>query len=293
MVEPALPAATDRPAPPLLEVEDLRVRFTTPGGTVEAVRGVNFTLRAGEVRAVVGESGSGKSVTARALARLLPPPPRAVVEGSIRFEGRELAAHSRKELRQLRGRGIGYVFQEPSAAINPSMRIGPQLLEVLRLHRRGERGLRATALELLDHVGLRDPLQAFSAYPGELSGGMLQRVIIALAIAPRPRLLVADEPTTALDVTVERQIIELLRRLRDEYALAILLITHNFGIVHGFAEQTQVMRGGEIVETGPTAQLLSQPEHPYTQALLKCKPQLGRPQSRLYTVQPGGHKNNV
>jgi ABC-type dipeptide/oligopeptide/nickel transport system ATPase component len=284
MVEsPAAPSAPKPPQEPLLEVRDLAVNFSTSAGEVAAVRGVSFSMEAGEVRALVGESGSGKSVTARALARLLPPPPQARVEGSVRFAGRAIETLGRRELRALRGPGIGYVFQEPSAAINPSIRIGTQLLEVLRLHRARTEATRETALELLAQVGLRSPRQAFHAYPGELSGGMLQRVIIALAIAPRPRLLVADEPTTALDVTVERQIIDLLRRLQAELSLAVLLITHNFGIVQGFATRTEVMWQGQIVESGTSEAVLRTPQHPYTQALLKSRPQLGKPQSRLYT----------
>lgn len=271
---------------PLLEVRDLHVRFHRGTETTEAVRGVSFSMAPGEVRALVGESGSGKSVTARALARLLPPPPAAEVSGSIRFEGQEVSALDRKALRTLRGQGIGYVFQEPSAAINPAMRIGPQLREVLRLHCSPGEARQEDALELFERVGLPDAERVYHAYPGELSGGMLQRVVIALAIAPRPRLLVADEPTTALDVTVERQIIDLLRELQRELGVAILLITHNFGIVHGFAQDVQVMWQGKIVESGPTETVLSTPEHPYSQALMKCRPQLGNPQSRLYTGLP-------
>jgi ABC-type dipeptide/oligopeptide/nickel transport system ATPase component len=265
----------------LLSVSNLRISFRHGGETTEAVRGVSFAMQPGEVRAVVGESGSGKTVTARALARLLPAPPRTHISGSIHFDGADVNALSARELRSLRGRGIGYVFQEPSAAVHPSIRIGSQVLEVLK-HHAGDAN-RGVVLDLLARVGLRDPEQVFHAYPAELSGGMLQRVVIAMALAPRPRLLVADEPTTALDVTVERQIIDLLAELRQSLDLAILLITHNFGIVQGFAEQTQVMKEGEIVENGPTERILSTPQHRYTKSLLKCRPQLGKPQSRLYT----------
>jgi ABC-type dipeptide/oligopeptide/nickel transport system ATPase component len=278
---------TPLPADPLLEVKDLRVTFHRRPETTEAVRGVSFRMQPHEVRAVVGESGSGKTVTARALARLLPPAPHTTITGSIRFAGKAVHTLSGRNLRALRGRGIGYVFQEPSAAVNPSIRLGTQMLEVLRQHDRGS-ATRARALELFAQVGLRDPRQVFHAYPMELSGGMLQRVVIAMALAPQPRLLVADEPTTALDVTIERQIIDLLIDLRQRLDLAILLITHNFGIVQGFAEFTQVMRNGEIVESGPTDRLLAKPEHPYTEALLRCRPQLGYPQSRLYTALSRG-----
>ncbi|MFP4283269.1 MAG: ATP-binding cassette domain-containing protein [Opitutales bacterium] len=279
----------DAPPEPLLAVEDLHISFGEGHERVEAVRGVGFAVSAGEVHAFIGESGSGKSVTSRALARLLPPPPHAVVTGRVRFAGKDVLALSRHALRRLRGRGLAYVFQEPSAAINPAMRIGPQLLEILRVHRPEVDDRRHAALEWLDRVRLPRAAERFRAYPHELSGGMLQRVVIALALACGPRLLIADEPTTALDVTVEREIIDLLASLQQELGLTVLLITHNFGIVQGFAEHVHVMRQGEIVENGPTDRILRAPSHPYTEALIRCRPRLGAPQSRLYTTPALSH----
>lgn len=281
-----MPADTASPEP-LLTVEDLHIRFGSGQEAVEAVRGVSFAIAPGEVRAVVGESGSGKSVTALALARLLPPSPQCEVNGRIFFEGQDLATVSRRQLRALRGKGIAYIFQEPSAALNPALRIGPQLLETLALHRPDipQRERRAAAIAALERVGLRQPAERFDAWPGELSGGMLQRVTIAMAYLARPRLLIADEPTAALDVTIERQIIDLLRELQAETGMALLLITHNFGIIGNFAHQVQVMWQGRIVESGPTASILESPQHPYTRALLACIPRLGQRREHLPTIE--------
>jgi ABC-type dipeptide/oligopeptide/nickel transport system ATPase component len=266
-------------------VADLRITFGASETAVEAVRGVSFSLQPGEVRAVVGESGSGKSVTALSLAGLLPKPPSCTVKGQIRFEGRALDERSRRELRQLRGKEIAYIFQEPSASLNPVYRIGAQLRETLRLHRPEVRDRQKEAIAALERVGIREPSKRIHAYPGELSGGMLQRVMIAMALLAKPRLLVADEPTASLDVTIERQIIDLLREIQAETGMAMLLITHNFGIIGGFAETVQVMWRGKIVETGPTEQILSTPQHPYTRGLIECIPRLGQKRERLPTLE--------
>lgn len=284
------PSATTASADaPLLEVEDLRIRFgeETAAGTVEAVRGISFSVAPGEVRAVVGESGSGKSVTALALAGLLPRPPTCLATGHIRFAGRALESLSRRELRRLRGKEIAYIFQEPSAALNPVFRIGAQLIEALRLHRPEvkPKDRRQAAIEALEHVGLREPAKRFHAYPAELSGGMLQRVMIAMALLARPRLLVADEPTASLDVTIERQIIDLLRQVQQETRMAVLLITHNFGIIGGFADSVQVMWKGKLVEQGSADAILRAPQHPYTKGLIDCIPRLGQKRERLPTLE--------
>jgi len=274
-----------RPAP-LLEVQGLTVRFRSGRGTTDAVRGIDFSVGAGETVAIVGESGSGKSVTALSLTRLLEDERSVETAGAIRFGGEDVFALRARQLRALRGAGIAYIFQEPSASINPSIAIGAQIVEAIRVHDRNcsARTARERALELLDAVGIGDARRRFAAYPFEFSGGMLQRVMIAMALACKPRLLVADEPTTALDVTIERQIIDLLARLRRERAMAVLLITHNFGIVKGFADRVLVMRHGQIVESGPTDQILGAPQHPYTRTLIACIPRLGQRRERLATV---------
>ncbi len=272
------------PSTSLLSVRDLRVAFPSDRGWQEVVKGVDFDLNPGSVRAVVGESGSGKSVSALALTRLLPASHQCRWSGQIQFNGRAIERLSRRELRQIRGREIAYIFQEPSASLNPVLRIGTQLEEVLRLHRKEVSNRRKAVLDALERVGMRDPERCHAAYPSELSGGMLQRVMIAMALLARPRLLIADEPTTALDATIERQIIDLLADLRRETGMAILLITHNFGIVKGFADSIQVMRNGEIVEQGSTSEVLASPRHPYTRALIQCIPRIGEKRPRLPTV---------
>ncbi len=258
---------------PLLEVEDLRVYFATGGAPARAVDGVSLALGRGEAVALVGESGCGKSVTALALARLAPSPPAVIAGGSIRFEDRDVLAMTDADLRELRGARIAYVFQEPGAALNPVVRVGRQVAEALRLHR-PETAVGEEVVNLLRLVGLPDPERVRRAYPHELSGGMQQRAMIAMALACRPALLVADEPTTALDVTIQAQIMELLARLQQELGMALLLITHNLGLAAGFAGRIYVMYAGRIVETGPTGQVLTKPRHPYTRALLEAVPSL-------------------
>lgn len=261
------------PREPLLNVSGLDVHFGPADRPVRAADRVDFCVYRGEIVALVGESGSGKSISALALARLVPEPAGRIVGGSVRVEGEETLTMKPAALRRLRGARIAYIFQEPATSLNPVFRIGWQIAESLRLHRRGVNAARE-AERLLADVGLPDPRRAARAYPHELSGGMQQRAMIAMALACDPALLVADEPTTALDVTVQKQILELLVRLRDERGLSILLITHNLGIVADVAERIYVMRSGRIVESGKTRAVLTDPQNEYTKKLLKAVPRL-------------------
>jgi ABC-type dipeptide/oligopeptide/nickel transport system ATPase component len=269
---------------PLLEVENLSINFRTENGLVEAVKRVSLSLEHGGSLAIVGESGSGKSVTALSLARLLPTPPAEFASGSIHFEGSDILAMSLAELRAVRGGGIAYVFQEPATSLNPVFTIRSQIAEGIRLHRPEVENLDAEVAKWLGAVGIVDPEKRMHDYPHQLSGGMQQRAMIAMALACRPRLLVADEPTTALDVTIQGQILAELRRLRAEFDMALILITHNFGIIRGLCDRVAVMFRGEIVETGKTESVLENPQHPYTKALIACVPRLGTKQRRLRTI---------
>jgi peptide/nickel transport system ATP-binding protein/oligopeptide transport system ATP-binding protein len=264
----------------LLHVESLKIRF----GSAVAVDGISFDVAKGETVAVVGESGSGKSVTALSLTRLLPEPPACTVTGSIDLEGENILALPPARLRQIRGGKIAYIFQEPSSSLNPVFSIAYQIQEALELHRPEVKDRRAEIIRLLDQVGIRHPEKRLDDYPHQLSGGMQQRAMIAMALACQPRLLVADEPTTALDVTIQKQIISLLAKLKEETGMAILMITHNFSIVHGFADRVLVMFRGKIVEQGATREVLENPQHPYTRALIDCIPRLGRKKERLTTI---------
>ncbi|MDP0496739.1 MAG: ABC transporter ATP-binding protein [Verrucomicrobiota bacterium JB024] len=252
----------------LLQIEDLKISFHNRERTLEAVKGIGFALEAGETLAVVGESGSGKSVTALSLTRLLPPPPGCQVSGKIHYNDRDVMTMSPRELRGIRGKDIAYIFQEPSTSLNPVFTIGMQIAEAIKLHFPQEKDVTGRVIEALRAVGIRDPEKRHRAYPHELSGGMQQRVMIAMALACEPRILVADEPTTALDVTIQKQIMDLLADLRQKRTMSIILITHNFGIVSGFADRVIVMFRGEIVEAGPTEEVLRHPQHPYTKALI-------------------------
>lgn len=261
----------------LLQVDDLRTYFETPTGTVRAVDGVTLTVSRGRTVAVVGESGCGKTLTALSILRLLPPAGR-IAGGRILFEGRDLLRLSPHELRAVRGDRIAMVFQEPMASLNPLLTIEQQVGEGLRLHRRfSRRAARERAVALLRRVGLPAPEQRCREYPHQLSGGMRQRVMIAAALACEPELLIADEPTTALDVTVQAQILALLAGLQRERGMAMLFITHDLGVVARIADEVCVMYAGRLVERGPTAALLSAPRHPYTQALLRSLPRLTGP----------------
>lgn len=271
---------------PLLNVRDLTIEFLDQGAYRRAVDGISFSIAAGETVAVVGESGSGKSVTALSLTRLLPPPPACRVSGAIELAGRNLAALEGEALRAVRGRQIAYIFQEPSTSLNPVFSIRSQIKEAIDLHRPDVADPDAEIVQVLQQVGIRDAEKRLHDYPHQLSGGMQQRVMIAMALACRPKLLVADEPTTALDVTIQKQIIELLASLKKELGMSILMITHNFGIVNGFADRVLVMFRGRIVEHGPTREVLQNPQHPYTKALIDCIPRLGQKRHRLTTIDP-------
>jgi oligopeptide/dipeptide ABC transporter ATP-binding protein len=274
---------------PLLDVHNLQVSFFTDEGEVHAVDGVSFTIKRGETLALVGESGCGKSVTALSLAKLVATPPGVYKSGEILLEGEDVLRMDKERLRSIRGAKISYVFQEPATSLNPVFRIGYQIKEVLQLHRRQD----ATDVEvarLLKLVNISDPERRMRDYPHQLSGGMQQRVMIAMALACNPALLVADEPTTALDVTIQAQILDLLKDLKKKIGMSILLITHNLGIVGDLADNVAVMYAGRIVEQAPAAALLLKPLHPYTVALMRSIPKLGNHADRLYSI-PGSVPN--
>ena len=269
----------------LLKVSDLRVAFNSRGDTTEVVHGIDFSVQAGgQTLAILGESGSGKSVSCMALTQLLPPAPTCTVSGKVLFKGQEVLQMDAAAIRALRGKGIAYIFQEPASSLNPVFTVGYQIAEAVRLHRPDIADVKGRVVELLKLVGIRDASMRYQAYPHEMSGGMQQRVMIAMALACEPDLLVADEPTTALDVTIQAQIMELLRELREKLGMSIILITHNFGIVKGFADEVLVMYRGNIVEQGPVEGVLNDPQHPYTRALIACIPKLGQKQHRLTTI---------
>lgn len=269
---------------PLLEIQNLSISFRTETGLVDAVKNVSLTMNHGDSLAIVGESGSGKSVTALSLARLLPSPPAEFSHGRILFEGNDVLKMSDKQIRALRGAGIAYVFQEPATSLNPVFTIRSQIAEGIKLHRPDVKDVDAEVAKWLRIVGIVDPEKRMHDYPHQLSGGMQQRAMIAMALSCRPRLLVADEPTTALDVTIQAQILAELRRLRAEFGMSLILITHNFGIIRGLCDRVAVMFRGEIVESGETEQVLKNPQHPYTKALIACVPRLGSKQKRLRTI---------
>ncbi|MCY4542407.1 MAG: ABC transporter ATP-binding protein [Rhodobacteraceae bacterium] len=261
---------------PLLEVRDLAVRFDMLRRTIHAVNGLSFKVRAGETFAIVGESGCGKSVTALALLKLLAMPPARISRGSVLFEGQDLMQLPESKLRQLRGPAISYVFQEPMSSLNPSMKIGRQIAEACTLHYGMNRDeALARARELMEMVQLPDAEERLSAYPHQLSGGMRQRTMIAIALACSPRLLVADEPTTALDVTIQAQILDLLSDLQSKTGTGMILITHDLAVVAEYADRMMVMYAGCKVEEGPVDEILDQPRHPYTLGLLQAVPRLG------------------
>jgi len=277
----------------LIQVKDLRIGFQTDRGVSEAVKGISFSIKKGETLAVVGESGSGKSVTALALTRLLPEPPARYLGGSILLEGQNVLEMKAHELRAIRGNRIAYIFQEPSTSLNPVFTIRNQIAEAIQLHRPDVTDIDGEVARWLDLVGIVNPRQRMKDYPHQLSGGMQQRVMIAMALSCQPDLLVADEPTTALDVTIQAQIIDLLADLKQRLGMAIMLITHNFGIVGGIADQIAVMFRGHIVEAGAPSAVLRAPQHPYTQALIDCIPQLGKKRRRLTTIDHAALEKSV
>lgn len=272
--------------PPLLDVKNLKTWFFTPHKLLKAINGIDLSISAGKTLALVGESGCGKSLTALSLLRLVPEPGR-IVEGAIHFDGEDLLRLPESEMRRLRGNRIAMVFQEPMTSLNPVFTVGRQIGEVLQLHRglSGEEQ-RAAASELLQQVGIPAPEQRLSNYPHQLSGGMRQRVVIAMALAGHPRLLIADEPTTALDVTIQAQILELLTELQRSRGMAMLLISHDLGVVAENADEVAIMYAGLIMERTDVATLFAHPTHPYTRGLLACIPRLGEERTRLTPI-PG------
>ena len=273
----------------LLEVCELRVSFFTDEGEVRAVDGVSFTVDRGETLALVGESGCGKSVTALSLAKLVTTPPGVYRGGQVRLEGEDVLTMDQARLQSIRGAKISYVFQEPASSLNPVFRIGAQIREALALHR-PDAATAAEVVRLLKLVHIPDPERRARDYPHQLSGGMQQRVMIAMALACHPALLVADEPTTALEVTIQAQILDLLKELKQRLGMSILLITHNLGIVGELADRVAVMYAGRLVEQAPAATLLERPLHPYTVALMRSIPRLGARADRLYSI-PGAVPN--
>jgi oligopeptide transport system ATP-binding protein len=258
---------------PVLEVNALRTIFRFRGGTIWAVNGVSFRLEAGQLLGIVGESGSGKSVTMMSLLKLLPMPPAEIISGSVRLAGRELLTIGQNEMRQVRGRDVGFIFQDPMTALNPVFTVGYQIMEPLRAHLGLSRQrARERAIELMALVGIPSPAERMNDYAHQFSGGMRQRVMIAIALACNPKVLIADEPTTALDVTIQAQIVELVKSLRRELGMSIIWITHDLGVIAGLADNILVMYGGLIVEHAPVDALYSRPQHPYTRALLETLP---------------------
>jgi oligopeptide/dipeptide ABC transporter ATP-binding protein len=256
----------------------LHTEFRTGAGTVRAVDGISYAVEPGETVAIVGESGSGKSVGALSILRLIPDPPGRITRGEVRFLGRDLMQLSDEEMREVRGGDIGMVFQEPMTSLNPVLTIGRQITETLEQHRRADRAAaHRRAVELLRLVGIAEPERRLEQYPHQLSGGMRQRVMIAIALACDPKLIIADEPTTALDVTIQAQILELMSGLTRRLGVALIIITHNLGVVARYAKRVNVMYAGRIVESGPAAAIYHEPRHPYTMALLRSVPRLDRP----------------
>jgi peptide/nickel transport system ATP-binding protein len=271
---------------PLLQVKHLATHFQLPQGVLKAVDGVSFSLAEGETLAIVGESGCGKSVTAYSIMRLVAPPGK-IVGGEVMFAGRDLLRLPGEEMRLMRGNSISMIFQEPMTSLNPVLTIGAQIMEGIRLHRElSNTDARDESIDLLNQVGIPAPAMRLGDYPHQLSGGMRQRVMIAMSLACRPQILIADEPTTALDVTIQAQILELIDRLKSKQRMALLLITHDLGIVAERAAMTAIMYAGRIVEYAPTADLFANPLHPYTEGLLASLPQNAEPGQPLKTI-PG------
>lgn len=270
----------------VLSVSNLTTRFDTPDGTVHAVNGVSFDVKRGEFLAVVGESGSGKSVTMMSLLRLIPMPPGEITDGTAMFDDVDLVQLDIDELRKVRGGQVGFIFQDPMTSLNPVLTVGFQIMESLKIHQEIPRSARrARAIELLDLVGIPDAASRLKSYPHELSGGMRQRVMIAVALACSPKVLIADEPTTALDVTIQAQIVEIVKDLRQKSGTAVIWITHDLGVVAGIADRVLVMYGGQIVEEAPVGELYASPQHPYTEGLLGSLPRLDQKGQELISIK--------
>jgi ABC-type dipeptide/oligopeptide/nickel transport system ATPase component len=280
-------AATPKNDAPLLRIRDLKIEFRRHDAEpMQAVRGIDLELKQGECIALVGESGSGKSATALSFARLLPEPPASITATEMSLAGNDILTMNESQLRRIRGKEIAYIFQEPTTSLNPVLTIRTQIAEALALHRPdvSKAGRDDEIVKWLDKVGIVDSSKRLHAYPHELSGGMQQRVMIAMALCMRPKLLIADEPTTALDVTIQKQIMDLLAELRRDLDMSIILITHNLGIIRSVVDRVAVMFRGQIVETGPVEEILRNPQHAYTKALLACVPRMGAKQDRLTTI---------
>jgi oligopeptide transport system ATP-binding protein len=274
---------------PLMRVENLTTRFYTEDGTVYAVNGISYDLYEGETLGIVGESGCGKSVHALSIMGLIPSPPGKVVDGVVNFRGRDLLKLSKEQMRKVRGGEIAMIFQDPMTSLNPVLTIGKQITEALTLHLgMNEKQAHARAVELLDMVGIPQAAERIDSYPHEFSGGMRQRAMIAMALSCNPQILIADEPTTALDVTIQAQIIDLVKRLRDKLGMAIIWITHDLGIVAGLAEKVNVMYAGFIVEKAPVKKLFADPRHPYTLGLLASLPRVDKSRLRSERLQSIG-----
>ncbi len=272
----------------LLEVRGLETRFFTQDGVVHAVNGISYTMDEGETLAIVGESGSGKSVSVMSMLRLIPQPPGKITGGEVLFEGQDLLKMSNSEIRKVRGNRIAMIFQDPMTSLNPVLTIGFQIMEALELHLgMNKNQARERAAELLQMVGISDAANRLDDYPHQFSGGMRQRVMIAMGLACNPRLLIADEPTTALDVTIQAQIVELVKRLQKEIGMAVIWITHDLGVVAGLADRVIVMYAGSIVEEAPVKELYANPRHPYTLGLLGSVPRMDRPRKRKLTPIEG------
>ena len=271
----------------LLEVKDLKTYFYTDDGVVKAVDGVNFSVEAGKTIGIVGESGCGKSITAMSILRLIPDPPGKIVDGEVIFNGEDLTKVSDKRIREIRGNDISMIFQEPMTSLNPVFTVGYQIEEVLMLHQKlEEKEAREKAIEMIRLVGIPNPDRIVDEYPHQLSGGMRQRIMIAMALACQPRLLIADEPTTALDVTIQAQILELMNDLKNRLNTSIMLITHDLGVIAEMADHVIVMYSGKVVEDAPIGELFKNPRHPYTVGLMNSIPSLVKEGQRLDTI-PG------
>ncbi|MDQ0217524.1 ABC transporter ATP-binding protein [Peribacillus cavernae] len=271
----------------ILEVKDLNISFHTFGGEVKAIRGVDFELKKGETLAIVGESGSGKSVTTKSIMRLLPPGNSEIKNGQILFGGKDLAKLSDRQMQKIRGKDISMIFQDPMTSLNPTIKVGKQIMEPIIKHQDASRATaKKRALDLLHLVGIPQPEQRFEQYPHQFSGGMRQRVVIAIALACNPKILIADEPTTALDVTIQAQILELMKELQKKIDTSIIFITHDLGVVANVADRVAVMYGGKIVEVGTVDEIFYNPKHPYTWGLISSMPSLDSRDEELYAI-PG------
>ena len=271
----------------LLDVQGLTTAFMTGRGEITAIEEVSFSLKEGEILGIVGESGSGKSVTALTIMGLLPTPPARIAAGKVLFQGKELTKLSSREMQRIRGPGIAMIFQEPMTSLNPVFSIGDQIMETIKAHENLPAAvLRKRAIDMLDKVGIPSASRRLDDYPHQMSGGQRQRVMIAIALACNPKLLIADEPTTALDVTIQAQILDLLMDLRDEFRMAIMIITHNMGVIAETADRVLVMYAGRVIEEAPVARVFDHPIHPYTRGLLECVPSITEDRARLIAI-PG------